>query len=383
MSEQLTRAAESLRAHGLDFVLLSAPPSVTYASGFEAPLLAGYTAELTGWLPTLALVAADGSGCLVLADTEAGPAREQTWLDVSDYEALGHFEPTDPQEGFARALEEALRAAGLAGSPAKLGVEPSLPEAARRVLAGVCPSVELRDATPPLDAARRIKTPRELTLLRDVIALADHGQRRLQELAAAGAPATGAELWADVVGAMQARAGSAVPVVGELVTGPRTAVLGAHGSAAATVARGEPMLLDIGPRLRGYWADCCNTVVHGAEPNPEQRRYLTATREACEAAIDTLRPGRPSSDAPRAIAAALERNGLRLAHYGGHQIGAGANEPPRLLPYDETSIEAGMVFAVEAGAYGGPDAGLGARAEKIALVTESGPEVLSAFPWEA
>src|SRR5262249_19314914 len=142
------------------------------------------------------------------------------------------------------------------------------------------------------------------------------------------------------------------------------------------------LLLDIGPRLGGYWADCCNTVVHGAEPGAAERRYFEATRDACEAAIDALRPGRPCSDPIDTIAATLEKHGLTLAHYGGHQVGASVNEPPRLLPYDVTRIEPGMVFAVEAGAYEGPGGAIGARAEKIALVTEDGPELLSAFPWE-
>jgi Xaa-Pro aminopeptidase len=70
-----------------------------------------------------------------------------------------------------------------------------------------------------------------------------------------------------------------------------------------------------------------------------------------------------------------------MSHYAGHQIGTAVNEPPRLLPYDQTVIEPGMVFAVEAGAYEGPAGTMGARAEKVALVTESGPEILSGFDW--
>jgi Xaa-Pro aminopeptidase len=76
------------------------------------------------------------------------------------------------------------------------------------------------------------------------------------------------------------------------------------------------------------------------------------------------------------------RHGFPMAHYAGHQIGTSVNERPRLLPFDDTAIEAGMVFAVEAGAYEGPGGRFGARSEKVALVTESGPEILSAFLWE-
>ena len=57
------------------------------------------------------------------------------------------------------------------------------------------------------------------------------------------------------------------------------------------------------------------------------------------------------------------------------------NELPRLVPFDETEIEVGMVFSVEPGAYEGPGGSFGARSEKMVLVTEQGPDVLSTFAW--
>ena len=382
-SGELARASGCLREHALDFVLLATPPNVTYVSGFEASLQAGYTAELSGWLPSLAIVGSDGTGCLVVADTEAAAARGQTWLDdVFEYEALGHFAPSDAGLGFADALRAALTALGLTRGKAALGVEPALPHVARAILADACAHADVGDATAALDEARRIKSPREIGLLRGAIAIADAGQRQLLEIATRDERMTDVALWANVVATMQTEAGRPVPVVGGLVTGMRTAVLTSPGPCGATVEPGDLALLDIGPRVSGYWADCCNTVVIGAEPNAEQQRYLRATREACEAAIAELRPGSSCSGVAVAVKTTLERHGLTMAHYAGHQIGAGVNEPPRLLPYNETPIEAGMVFAIEAGAYAGADGTVGARSEKVALVTESGPEILSAFPWQ-
>jgi Xaa-Pro aminopeptidase len=86
-------------------------------------------------------------------------------------------------------------------------------------------------------------------------------------------------------------------------------------------------------------------------------------------------------DAAAAAEAAFAGYDLPMAHYAGHQIGVTVNEPPRLVPYDTTSIEAGMVFSVEPGAYQGPGGGFGARSEKMVLVTPTGPEILSSFAW--
>jgi Xaa-Pro aminopeptidase len=95
----------------------------------------------------------------------------------------------------------------------------------------------------------------------------------------------------------------------------------------------------------------------------------------------TLWPGALACDAAAAAEAAFARYGLPMAHYAGHQIGVTVNELPRLVPYDRTPIRAGMVFSVEPGAYQGPGGSFGARSEKMVLVTEDGPEILSRFAW--
>jgi Xaa-Pro aminopeptidase len=94
-----------------------------------------------------------------------------------------------------------------------------------------------------------------------------------------------------------------------------------------------------------------------------------------------LRPGAKASDAAAAAEKAFASHGLPMAHYAGHQIGVTVNELPRLVPYDHSKIEPGMVFCVEPGAYQGIDGDFGSRSEKMVLVREDGPEVLSKFEW--
>ena len=108
---------------------------------------------------------------------------------------------------------------------------------------------------------------------------------------------------------------------------------------------------------------------------------VDAATAAFYAALTALRPGRRCCDAHAAASETLERHGLRVEHYTGHQIGVGPNDPPRLVPYDETVLQAGMVIAVEPGVYAGRKAPYGACAEQMVLVTVDGPEILTAFPW--
>jgi Xaa-Pro dipeptidase len=381
-AEEVQRTAAALRREGLDFALLSSPTNVTYAAGFEAPMQLGPIWEIASWLPlVLVLVSADGSGVLVAADAYAPAAGKSWFADVKTFDSLGNFERVDPPASFKEALGSALRAAGVDG-PAVLGVEPSLPGLAAGLLASDFGELELRDASPALEQARAIKTGREIGLLRQAARVASAAQRRLYELAAAAsAPGSDVDVWIELLRVMEHATARHLIVTGELVTGPRTATVAPGGPVGRDVETGDLGLLDISPRVNGYWADCTNTVVFGAEPTAEQRKYFDAARDSCEAAMATLRAGARCSDAAEAVRATMERHGLPVAHYSGHQIGASVNERPRLVVYDDTVIEPGMVFCVEPGAYAGEGGRAGARAEKTVLVTEDGPEILSEFEW--
>jgi len=147
-------------------------------------------------------------------------------------------------------------------------------------------------------------------------------------------------------------------------------------------AHGDVALLDISVRLDGYWADCTNTrLVGGGLPTARQLKYVQAARAAFEAAAEQLRPGRLASEVWSAANRVFEKYGVTMRHYLGHQVGVTVNEPPRLVPYDHTPLQANMVFAVEPGAYEDAGGTFGVRYEKVVRVTETGPEVLSQFEW--
>ena len=238
------------------------------------------------------------------------------------------------------------------------------------------------DIEPALQQARSIKTNREIALLRRASAVADVAHNALTELCR-DAGRTEFEMYAEITRRAFAAAGRDIPLTGELVTGHRTTVVNyPAGPRARTTEPGDAALMDLSGRVDGYWFDCTNThVIGGIEPTAEQMRYARASQAACEAGMAALRPGALACDAAAATAEVFTKFGLPNAHYTGHQIGVTVNELPRLVPYDTTQIEAGMVFSVEPGAYQGPGGRFGARSEKMVLVTDSGPEILSTFSW--
>jgi Xaa-Pro aminopeptidase len=383
-NEELARANEELAAAGCDAALLSSLANVTYVSGYEVPVPLGAGAEFAYGVPLALCGRAAGDGCLIVPDGGAGAAREQSRMgELLAFDSFDGFRELDSRASFLARIREALTQAGLAEASATLGVEfRALPYGVGELLAAEFPCLRLIDAGPALQGARMIKTAREIGLLRRAVEVADIGHRTLAELARTAGQSEFA-MWAEITARMYRAAGHEIPVVGELVTGPRTNVVAYPAGPRERVTEpGDGALMDISQRVDGYWSDCTNThIVGGVAPTADQLRYARASQAACEAAMDALRPGNRASDAWDAAEAAFQRHGLTSAHYAGHQIGVVVNEPPRLVAYDHTPIEAGMVFAVEPGAYAGPDGTFGARSEKMVLVTASGPEILSKFDW--
>ncbi len=381
---ELELVREHLKRLGADWGLLASSESVTLVSHWEAPVEFGASAA-THYVPPLALVGVSAAGSALL--TGAGylaSAKAQAVLDtVVGYDVSSLTSPVDPRAMFLEQLRRILADAGLRRGRGRLAIEEkSLPAAAARLVAAEFPGIELVDAGPALAAARLVKTDRELDLLR---AAAEVNRAGHEELLAQvrGAGRGEFEMWGKVVTAMERRAGRTLHVFGELVTGDRCCVVAYPGGPRErAAAAGDMAIMDMSVRVNGYWSDTTNTmVVGGVDPTREQKRYGVAAREAFHAAADQLRPGRRAHQAFDAASAVFTGHGLRIGHYAGHQIGATVNEDPRLVPYEQTGIRAGMVFSIETGAYEGPGGKHGARMEKSIIVHEAGPEILCDFPW--
>jgi Xaa-Pro aminopeptidase len=373
------RMADALREREIDFALLASPGNVCYSSGVEVFLPVDAGTEFAGG-PTLSVASASAEVAVLVPDSHAGRAATQvdgaTLVPVAGF---GHFARSDADAAFLDAVRSATREFG--AGRLRVGYEPRwLPAGVLNLIQTEFPHIELVDADAALLAARSVKTPWELKRIEAAVAAADAAQERLRETAHAGVNEL--ELWGEVTAAASLCAGGSVTIVGEIVSGPRTGELRYPGGPFDRVLRaGDTVLMDFSVRVDGYWADCTNTLVVDAAPTPDQLRCYRASRAAFDAAIDALRPGNTAADVDKHASAALRIHGFVPQHYTGHQIGVVVNEPPRAVAYDQTEIVAGMVFAIEPGAYAGAELGTGSRSERVVLVTDNGPEVLSKFTW--
>ena len=167
-----------------------------------------------------------------------------------------------------------------------------------------------------------------------------------------------------------------------VASGPNSALPHARPS-ERRLTQDDLILLDFGGVHDGYCVDISRSACVGSVSD-EARRLHAAVLEAQQAAIDAVRPGVVASSIDGTARSTLERHGLADAfgHSTGHGLGLEVHEAPRIgrvgEPGGDRRVSAGMVFTIEPGVYV-PGSG-GVRIEDDILVTETGCEVLTKAP---
>ena len=225
---------------------------------------------------------------------------------------------------------------------------------------------EPQDVGGALRGLRAVKTPEELAAIRRAIAVCDAGQAAAREALSAGTTELAA--WNAIQGAMETAAGERLPLLCDLVSGPRTADVGGFPS-DRVIGEGELVICDLVPRLGGVYGDSCSTIAIGEPPAGATDAHLRAV-EMLELLVSAVRPGIAAGE----LDALGRSTGLGYPHHTGHGLGYAGHEEPRIVPDSPVVLEPGMVVALEPGTYPGP---WGLRVERVCVVTADGCEVLS------
>ena len=242
------------------------------------------------------------------------------------------------------------------------------------------------DGKSVLEHARAIKSTEEVKAFRASLATCEASVRSLHEFAVPGV--TESEAFGHLVGESIARGGE-YPETRLLTAGPRTNPWFQEASDRAMQA-GELLSFDtdlIGPM--GFYNDLSRSWVIGERrPTRTQATLLDLAREQIAHNIGLLRPGMSfvefATRAFRLPDAYLPNRYADLVH----GCGLGVEYPFVLYPEDaddgmyDGRFEANAIVCVESyvGAHGGPE---GVKLEEPVLITETGPEVLSALPLDA
>ena len=373
MSETLTtrigRLGKIQDSLELDAFLFTTPSTITCFSGYSYYFEIGSSPFQI--LPAALIFLPEGESTLILADNESFRGSGiGSGIRIKPYESYVFEKPLDFTARFLFMLNETIHESRLTNS--RIGIEQNtLPYAITHALKSACPRISWVDVSEELSMLKATKDPDEIDSIQKAVALCDLGQASVVKNARAGM--TELELFSLIRTEMEARIGTRLPIMLDLVSGARTEEGG--GIPSNTVIReGDLVLSDLTPCLNGYWGDTCNTLAIG-KPTAEQLEHFKLIEEALQSAIDFIKPGIRANEVDRMLRKHLSGTG-EYSHHSGHGVGTSNHEEPRIVPYNKMILEKNMVIALEPAIYTN---GYGIRLEHLIRITENGCEKLSAF----
>jgi Xaa-Pro aminopeptidase len=232
-----------------------------------------------------------------------------------------------------------------------------------------------------------VKSPTEIALLRQAIALSDDAQLEAMKIMHPGLfeyQVAAKMVYVHASGGSEAEAYA--PIVG---AGPNSTALH-YDKLARKIQDGDIVVLDVGAQYSGYAADITRTLPANGKFTPRQREIYEIVLGAQNAALAAMHPGAvmgcrtpDKKDTLQGIAYnyinshGKDQHGKSLGQYFihglGHPIGLNVHDPG--LDYCKP-LAPGMVVTVEPGIYI-PEENLGVRIEDDVLITDTGAELLS------
>jgi Xaa-Pro aminopeptidase len=222
-----------------------------------------------------------------------------------------------------------------------------------------------------------IKSPQEVVLVEEAVALAEIGMQAAIEAVEPGQ--TEIEIAAAAEHAMRSEGSEFTPFISDIVAGKNTAVFNRVPS-KSRVRNGDLVVMDLGALHKGYTGEFARTVVAGT-PSPKQRKIYQVVYDSLQACIGAIEPGVTCEEVDDVARRVIRDAGY--SEYGhtrstGHQLGYGLHGEPLIDQGVDAEIRPQMIVNVEPriAMYDEPDVGA-VQLEETVLVTEDGVERLT------
>lgn len=224
-----------------------------------------------------------------------------------------------------------------------------------------------------IDRIRAIKDTDELKLIKKAVNLASIGLKAASNCIKPGVAECNAAFDAEVAMKKNKADGLSFDII--VASGKRSAL--PHGKASSKkIRKSEMVIVDLGARYQGYHSDETCTFIVG-KPDKEQKKIYQVVKDAHDKAIEAVRPGVKASSIDFVARDFIKKAGYGkyFGHGTGHGVGLAVHEWPNISPYNDNTVEEGMVFTIEPGIYIAGWGGM--RIEDMVLVTRNGHEVLT------
>ncbi len=136
------------------------------------------------------------------------------------------------------------------------------------------------------------------------------------------------------------------------------------------------LLVDMGVVYEGYHSDLTRPIFLG-KMTPLHKKIFDTVWDAQRKGIAAAKPGATCADVDKACRVAIEKSGYgdKFGHSTGHGVGLEIHESPSVSSHNDTVLKPGMVITVEPGIY--LPGQFGVRIEDMVLITSKGNEVLT------
>ncbi|MEM7295289.1 MAG: Xaa-Pro peptidase family protein [Pseudomonadota bacterium] len=358
------RACAALAEAGLDAILLFAPESHYWLTGYDTFGFAMFQCMV---------LAADGRIALLTRAPDLRQAQHTSILGEDHIHIWPEFDGADPSRDLIGRLSEM----DLLGS--RIGWETQTAGLTawwgQRMSAAL---PDLVEASEVIRACRRVKSAAEIAMHRRAAALSDDA------LDAALATAHPGAFEGDILAAMQGVVfqGGGDYAGNEFILGSgEGALLCRYYSGRRHLSAQDQLTLEWSGAYARYHAAMMRTLIIGT-PSERQKRMHAATVEALEACEAAIRPGAPMGDVFEAHARVFDAHGFAHARLQACGYGMGAVYTPIWVDFpmfyegNPLPMQAGQVFFLHM-ILMDSDAGLAMCNGHSVLVTEAGVERLS------
>lgn len=345
--ERLAKLRAAFPKNGIDALLVSSWPNVTYLSGFQSTESwivvsakhlyfitdSRYIEQARAEAPGFRMILRDGKS---VSEIVADLARRHGWDFVG-------FEAPIVTHSFYLSLAK------------KVG------ESRLKATFGL------------VEKLREIKDRLEISHIRESAAIAVKGFHYIRQIARPGMKER--ELQARLEHYTKS-IGSEKPAFDLIIAAGKRSSM-PHCQSNDTLTRNNDMVLvDMGVVYRGYHSDLTRPIFLGKMSALHKKIYGIVWR-AQRAGIAKAGPGVPASAVDAACREVIRKAGYskKFGHGTGHGVGLEIHEAPTVSGRSQTILKAGMVITVEPGIYL-PNQ-FGVRIEDMVLITQSGHEVLT------
>ena len=322
MNNRLNNLRKALRENGLDSLLVTQPENRRYLSGFHG-----------------------SAGYLLITEKKALLATDFRYTEQASRQA-----PDFEVVRIKGKLSEWFPALVAGASVKKLGFEAEdVSYDAYKQFSGILAEVEMVPVKGMAEKLRTVKEPEEIEYIEKAVAIADAAYDKVSSEIEAGM--TEKQVAWEMEKSLRENGSEAIPFEIIVASGPNAALPHARPT-DRVINEGEPVVIDMGAKYRGYASDMTRTICVG-KPVDKFITIYNIVLDAQEAAESIIKRGMTGHQADSAAREFIEKAGYGelFGHSLGHGVGLAEHELPYLSPNADGTLEDGMVYTVEPGIY--------------------------------